>query len=301
MHGHDERRDAAGPGGRRPLPEIPALAITLPLRATSRSTAETEVWAAMRGEAEAALIEEPLYAGLVQATVLDQRSLPEALAYRLAHRLGDGDLSRLTMRDLCLAAFEADPRAGLHAVRDLVAIRERDPTCRRYIDPFLFYKGFAALEAYRVAHWLWHQGRATLALHVQSRISEVFGCDIHPAARIGSGVFIDHATGVVIGETTVVADDVSILQSVTLGGNGKESGDRHPKISRGVLLSVGAKVLGNIRVGEGAKVAAAAVVLHDVPAHTTVAGVPARVVSRLRSDEAPAQSMDQSFGFGDGI
>jgi len=277
------------------------LAIVPPLRATSRSTAERDVWEAMRAEAEAALIEEPLYAGLIQATVLDQRSLWKSLAYRLAHRLGDGDLSRLTMRDLCLAAFEADPHAGANAVRDLVAIRERDPTCRRYIDPFLFYKGFAALQGYRVAHWLWHQGRATLALHVQSRISEVFGCDIHPAARIGSGVFIDHATGVVIGETTVVADDVSILQSVTLGGNGKESGDRHPKIARGVLLSVGAKVLGNIRVGEGAKVAAAAVVLHEVPAHTTVAGVPARVVSRLRSDEEPAQTMDQSFGFGDGI
>ncbi|GAB6843092.1 serine O-acetyltransferase [Methylorubrum rhodinum] len=278
-----------------------ALAFAPPLRATSRSTAEDDVWATMRAEAEAALIEEPLYAGLVQATVLDQRRLAAALAHRLAHRLGDGDLSRLTVRDLCLSAFEADPQAGSHAVRDLVAIRERDPTCRRYIDPFLFYKGFAALEGYRVAHWLWHQGRATLALHLQSRISEVFGCDIHPAARIGSGVFIDHATGVVIGETTVVADDVSILQSVTLGGNGKESGDRHPKIARGVLLSVGAKVLGNIRVGEGAKVAAAAVVLHEVPAHTTVAGVPARVVSRLKPGEEPAQSMDQSFGFGDGI
>ena len=277
------------------------LAIVPPLRATSRSTAERDVWEAMRAEAEAALIEEPLYAGLIQATVLDQRSLWESLAYRLAHRLGDGDLSRLTMRDLCLAAFEADPHAGANAVRDLVAIRERDPTCRRYIDPFLFYKGFAALQGYRVAHWLWHQGRATLALHVQSRISEVFGCDIHPAARIGSGVFIDHATGVVIGETTVVADDVSILQSVTLGGNGKESGDRHPKVERGVLLSVGAKVLGNIRIGEGAKVAAAAVVLHDVPPHTTVAGVPARVVSRLAAGEEPARSMDQSFGFGDGI
>lgn len=279
----------------------PAIAFAPPLRMLSRSTAEADVWSAMRAEAEAALIEEPLYAGLIQATVLDQRKLIEALAYRLAHRLGDGDLSRLTVRDLCLSAFEADPQTGANAVRDLIAIRERDPTCRRYLDPFLFYKGFAALEGYRVAHWLWHQGRATLALHMQSRISEVFGCDIHPAARIGSGVFIDHATGVVIGETTVVADDVSILQSVTLGGNGKESGDRHPKIARGVLLSVGAKVLGNIKVGEGAKVAAAAVVLHEVPAHTTVAGVPARVVSRLRADEEPAQTMDQSFGFGDGI
>ncbi len=197
-----------------------------PLRATSHSHAEAEVWAELRAEAEAALIEEPLYAGIIQATILDQRGLAQAFAYRLAHRLGDGDLARLAMRDLCLAAFEADPQTGAHAVRDLIAIRERDPTCRRFLDPFLFYKGLAALEGYRVAHWLWHQGRMTLALHVQSRISEVFGCDIHPAARIGSGVFIDHATGVVIGETTVIADDVSILQSVTLGGNGKESGDR---------------------------------------------------------------------------
>ncbi|GEO99630.1 serine O-acetyltransferase [Methylobacterium haplocladii] len=269
-----------------------------PLRATSRSSTVDAVWHELRSEAEAALIEEPLYAGIIQATVLDQRSIAQAFAYRLAHRLGDGDLSRLAMRDLCLSAFEADPHASAHAVRDLVAIRERDPTCRRYLDPFLFYKGLAALEGYRVAHWLWQQGRATLALHVQSRISEIFGADIHPAAQIGSGVFIDHATGVVIGETTMVADDVSILQSVTLGGNGKESGDRHPKIERGVLLSVGAKVLGNIRVGEGAKVAAAAVVLHDVPAHTTVAGVPARVVSKLPRNEEPAQSMDQFFGDG---
>ncbi|PIU06579.1 serine O-acetyltransferase [Methylobacterium sp. CG09_land_8_20_14_0_10_71_15] len=278
-----------------------SAAIRPPARASGQVIGEAEVWAEIRAEAEAALIEEPLYAGIIQATILDQRNLAQAFAYRLAHRLGDGDLARLSMRDLCLSAFEADPHAIGHAVRDLVAIRERDPTCRRYLDPFLFYKGLAALEASRVAHWLWHQGRATLALHVQSRISEVFGCDIHPAARIGSGVFIDHATGVVIGETTVIADDVSILQSVTLGGNGKESGDRHPKIERGVLLSVGAKVLGNIRVGAGAKVAAAAVVLQDVPPHTTVAGVPARVVSRLPVDEEPALSMDQSFGYGDGI
>ncbi|MFE1599031.1 serine O-acetyltransferase [Methylobacterium sp. ID0610] len=278
--------------GASPSPTAP------PLRETSRSSAVAEVWRDLRAEAEAALIEEPLYAGILQATILDQPSLVHAFAYRVAHRLGDGDLARLAMRDLCLSAFEADPQAGAHAVRDLVAIRERDPTCRRYLDPFLFYKGLAALEAYRVAHWLWHQGRATLSLHVQSRMSEVFGADIHPAARIGSGVFIDHATGVVIGETAVIADDVSILQSVTLGGNGKDTGDRHPKISRGVLLSVGAKVLGNIRVGEGAKVAAAAVVLHDVPPHTTVAGVPARVISRTPRGEDPALSMDQFFGDG---
>ncbi|GGC53158.1 serine O-acetyltransferase [Chelatococcus reniformis] len=283
---------AGGPAG------LGELARAVPLRDLSRSNDETEVWRELRGEAEAALIEEPLYASLVQATILDQKSIAHAFAYRLAHRLGDGDLSRLAMRDLCLSAFEADPLAGAHAVRDLVAIRERDPTCRRYLDPFLFYKGLAALEGYRVAHWLWQQGRVTLSLHVQSRISEVFGADIHPAARIGAGVFIDHATGVVIGETSVVADDVSILQSVTLGGNGKDRGDRHPKIERGVLLSVGAKVLGNVRVGEGAKIAAAAVVLHDVPAHATVAGVPAKVVSRTQRGEDPALSMDQFFGDG---
>lgn len=293
--GAQASRDASRETSRSTLP---GNILRPPLRSVSHTNAEADVWRALRAEAEAALIEEPLYAGIIQATVLDQPSLVHAFAYRLAHRLGDGDLARLSTRDLCLSAFQADPHAGDHAVRDLVAIRERDPTCRRYLDPFLFYKGLAALEGYRVGHWLWHQGRATLALHIQSRISEVFGADIHPAARIGSGVFIDHATGVVIGETTVVADDVSILQSVTLGGNGKESGDRHPKIERGVLLSVGAKVLGNIRVGEGAKVAAAAVVLHDVPAHTTVAGVPARVVSRIPPAENPAQSMDQFFGDG---
>ena len=204
-----------------------------PLRNVSRTTAESDVWNAMRAEAEAALIEEPLYAGIIQATVLDQPSLIHAFAYRLAHRLGDGDLARLSTRDLCLSAFQADPYAGDHAVRDLVAIRERDPTCRRYLDPFLFYKGLAALEGYRVAHWLWHQGRVTLALHIQSRISEVFGADIHPAARIGSGVFIDHATGVVIGETTVIADDVSILQSVTLGATARRAATGTPRSNAG--------------------------------------------------------------------
>ena len=267
-----------------------------PLRATHRATAEAEVWRELRAESEAALIEEPLYAGLIQATVLDQRGLPGALAYRLAHRLGDGDLSRLTVRDLCLSAFEADPHLSVQAVRDLVAIRERDPTCRRYLDPFLFYKGFAALEGYRVAHWLWEQGRATLALHVQSRISEVFGCDIHPAARIGSGVFIDHATGVVIGATSVVEDEVSMLHGVTLGGTGKARGDRHPKVRRGVLIGAGAKILGNIEIGRCAMIAAGSVVLDPVPANTTVAGVPARIVGDARCAE-PALAMDQMLAY----
>lgn len=276
------------------------VADVIQLENAAKQQDAASLWAEMRAEAEAAIIEEPLYAGLIQATILDQRDIWRAFSHRLAHRLGDGDLPRLAVRDLCVSAFSANPPARLNVVRDLRAIRERDPACRRFLDPFLFYKGLAALEAHRVAHWLWHEGRATLALHLQSRISEVFGADIHPAAQIGGGVFLDHATALVIGETAVVADDVSILQSVTLGGSGKQSGDRHPKIERGVLLSVGAKVLGNIRVGEGARVAAAAVVLHDVPAHTTVAGVPARVIGATGG--TPAFSLDQMFGsHGDGI
>ncbi len=272
------------------------VADVIQLDADAKEADVASLWATLRSEAEAAIVEEPIYASLIQTTILEQRDIWRAFAYRLAHRLGDGDLSRLAVRDLCLSAFAANPPARLNVVRDLRAIRDRDPACRRFLDPFLFYKGLAALEGHRVAHWLWHEGRATLSLHLQSRISEVFGADIHPAARIGGGVFLDHATALVIGETAVVADDVSILQSVTLGGSGKHSGDRHPKIERGVLLSVGAKVLGNIRVGEGARVAAAAVVLHDVPPHTTVAGVPARVIGA--SGGTPAFNLDQMFGDG---
>lgn len=262
-----------------------------------KATDEPHIWSRLKQEAQRASEEEPLLAGVLQSTVLDQPDLASAFSYRLAHRLGGGDLSRLAVRDIILSALRGRPSLREAFSADLTAIYERDPTCRRFLDPFLYYKGLAALEAYRIAHWLWNDGRATLALNFQSRISEVFQADIHPAARIGTGVFIDHATAVVIGETAVVADDVSILQSVTLGGNGKERGDRHPKIGRGVLLSVGAKVLGNIKVGEGARVAAAAVVLHDVPAFSTVAGVPAKVIGKAHT-QSPAYSMDQMFGDG---
>lgn len=267
------------------------------LPARIEASEEGLIWSVLRQEAEAAVLEEPMLAGILQTTILEQDSIAAAFSFRLAQRLGGGDLSRMAVRDLGLAAFNSDPGLRIALVRDLSAIRERDPTCRRFLDPFLYYKGLTALEAHRVAHWLWHQGRMTLALNFQSRVSEVFQADIHPAAQIGAGVFIDHATGVVIGETATVADDVSILQNVTLGGNGKERGDRHPKIGRGVLLSVGAKVLGNITVGEGARVAAAAVVLTDVPPRTTVAGVPAKVIGHSK-DQEPARSMDQQFGDG---
>jgi serine O-acetyltransferase len=160
--------------------------------------------------------------------------------------------------------------------------------------PFLYFKGFHALQTHRIGHWLWNHGRESLALFFQNQMSVEFGVDIHPAARLGHGIMLDHATGVVIGETAVVGNNVSILQSVTLGGTGKDEGDRHPKIGDGVLISAGAKILGNIRVGDGAKVGAGSVVLENVPAHTTVAGVPARIVGRPSSDQ-PALEMDHDF------
>jgi serine O-acetyltransferase len=173
---------------------------------------------------------------------------------------------------------------------------ERDPAARGVAQPFLYYKGFHALEAYRVAHWLWSNGRNPLALHLQNRISEVLAVDIHPAARIGKGILIDHATSVIIGETAVVGDDVSMLHEVTLGGTGKESGDRHPKVGSGVLIGAGAKILGNIIIGEGSKIAAGSVVLKEVPPHATVAGIPARVVGKLMA-VIPSHVMDQTVDF----
>jgi len=255
------------------------------------------LWQELRREASEAAAAEPVLSGLIHATILNHDTLGQALGCHLAQKLGGPYVDRLAMRDLFEEAFAADPSIlrGFH--RDLRAVRERDPACRSYLQPFLFFKGTAALESYRLSHWLWNEGRHWLAFELQSQISEAFQVDIHPAAQLGHGVFIDHGTGIVIGETSVVGDDVSILQSVTLGGNGKERGDRHPKIERGVLISVGAKVLGNIRVGEGARIAAGSVVLHEVPAHSTVAGVPAKVV-RVPTCADPAKSMDHLFGDG---
>ena len=255
------------------------------------------LWQELRREALSAAAQEPVLAGLMHATILGHEGLTDALAYHLALKLGNGHVDRLTIRELCAEAYAADPEITRKLERDLRAVRDRDPACRSYLQPFLLFKGSAALQAYRVAHYYWGQGRELLALQLQSQISETFQVDIHPAARLGAGVFLDHGTGIVIGETSVVDDDVSILQSVTLGGNGKERGDRHPKIGRGVLISVGAKVLGNIKVGEGARIGAASVVLHDVPAHSTVAGVPAKVV-RGPCPIEPSKTMDHSFGEG---
>jgi serine O-acetyltransferase len=250
------------------------------------------VWSALRAQAEELTATEPSLASFVHAIVLKHARFEEALAYHLAKKLGGEDLSCMLLREVFDEAFSADAAMGDAARADLSAAYERDPACRSYLQAFLFYKGFHSLQGYRVAHWLWGRGRKSLAQYLQSRISELFAVDIHPASRIGRGIFIDHATGIVIGETAVVDDDVSMLHGVTLGGTGKEKGDRHPKIRRGVLLSAGAKVLGNIEVGEYSRVGAGSVVLKSVPPGCTVAGVPARVIGSAGS-ERPSQTMDQ--------
>lgn len=252
------------------------------------------VWAQLRVEAMQAAAEEPLLASYLHASILHHERMEDALSYHLAQKLGHGDLPALQLREVIRQAYASAPEMALQAARDMRVVRDRDPACRTYLQPFLYFKGYGGLQAYRIAHWLWGERRAILAYHLQSRVSELFAVDIHPAAKIGSGVFIDHAHGIVIGETAVVEDDVSMLHSVTLGGTGKAGGDRHPKIKRGVMIGAGAKVLGNIEVGEEARIAAGSVVLEPVPARCTVAGVPARPVGGACKDGvSPAESMDQ--------
>jgi serine O-acetyltransferase len=260
------------------------------------SSSEDGFWEHIQVEARRDTEREPLLASFLYASVLRHPDLESALSVILANKLQTSDLPAIVMRDLIEESLAGDEsiRASIRA--DLLAARTRDPAARGYAQPFLYYKGFHALQAYRVAHWFWEQGRVALAAHVQNRISEAFGVDVHPAARIGSGVLIDHGTSVVIGETAIVEDNVSLLHEVTLGGTGKETGDRHPKVRRGVLIGAGAKILGNIEIGTGAKVGAGSVVLRDVPPHTTVAGIPARVVGRCTVAE-PALEMDATFPF----
>lgn len=252
------------------------------------------VWAALRNEAEHSAKNEPTLASLLNAVILSHKNLGDALSYQLARKLGDQELRAMSLREIADEAYRDDPRLVTVAEADLKAVFERDPACKGYLQPFLFFKGFLALQTQRVAHWLWREGRETLAFYLQSRSSEIFQVDIHPATRIGSGVFVDHGTGIVIGETAVIGDDVSMLQGVTLGGTGAEQGDRHPKIGKGVLLGAGAKVLGNIVIGDYAKIASGSVVLKPVPAGCTAAGVPARLVNCPTCEE-PARSMDHTL------
>jgi serine O-acetyltransferase len=256
-----------------------------------RQSPEASLWETMCAEAKAKAQAEPMLSSYFHATVLSHSSFGSALSFRLASKLDTPMVPTMLIREVIQEAFRDDPRILTAAEIDILATYNRDPACDDLTTPFLFFKGFHALQAHRIAHWLWHRSRKSLAQFIQNQISAGLGVDIHPAARIGSGIMLDHATGIVIGETAVVDDDVSILHSVTLGGSGKQSGDRHPKIRRGVLLSAGCKVIGNIVVGECAKVGAGSVVLHDVPPHVTVAGVPAQIVGKTTGG-TPALDMD---------
>ncbi|MBK6287531.1 MAG: serine O-acetyltransferase [Gammaproteobacteria bacterium] len=252
------------------------------------------LWAIVCEEALLRSQSEPVLASFYHASVLNHASLEEALACVLATKLEAGMVPAMVLRDVLGDALCSDPEIGEAVCADLHAYRTRDPACDSFVTPFLNYKGFHALQTYRVAHWLWQGGRMWLAHLLQSRCSVRFAVDIHPGAVLGHGIMIDHGTGIVIGETAHVGDNVSMLHGVSLGGSGCVRGDRHPKIGPGVLLSAGAKILGPVRVGEGAKVGAGSLVLGDVPAHVTVAGVPARVIGRPLKTQ-PALDMDQNF------
>ncbi len=254
------------------------------------STADT-VWDALRAAAKESYDREPALRGLLERVILDQTSLESALSVRLSRKLAYHSTPEGYLKETFQQAFAADPAIGDQLRRDITATCERDPAARTPLAPFLFYKGFQALSCHRVAHWLWLNGRTDMAFYLQSLVSEVFSVDIHPAAKIGGGILLDHATSFVAGETSLIEDNVSILHEVTLGGTGKDAGDRHPKVRSGVLIGAGAKILGNIEIGEGAKIGAGSVVLSPVPPHTTVAGVPAVIVGHSHDPE-PARGMD---------
>jgi len=249
------------------------------------------VWERICTEARQAVADEPILGGMMHNNLLHHPSMERALAFRFSLKLASAELGEQILREIADEAYAADPWLGEAARADLVAVHERDPACHRFLQPILYFKGYQAVQAWRVAHWLWMKGRADMASFIQMRVSEAFGVDIHPGARIGKGIMIDHAHSIVIGETAVVGDNVSMLHSVTLGGTGKQDGDRHPKIGDGVLIGAGAKVLGNIRIGHCSRIAAGSVVLMDIPPCKTVAGVPARIVGEAGCDQ-PALSMD---------
>lgn len=251
-----------------------------------------DIWIKLNEEARTLVQREPLLARYVYACILNHNSLGSALSFLLANKLSDDVMPAIAVRELFDAAYRESPEIIVNAIYDMQAVFDRDAATNSFLPIILFLKGYQSIQVHRLAHFLWKRDRKDLALFMQSRNSEVFGVDIHPACIMGKGIMFDHATGIVIGETTIIEDDVSIMQSVTLGGTGNEQGDRHPKIRSGVLISTGAKVLGNIEIGAGAKVGAGSVVLNDVAPRTTVVGVPARKVGKPCSD--PALTMDQN-------
>lgn len=253
------------------------------------------IWSQVRAEAEDIARREPELSSFIFASVLNHDRLEDCIAHRVAQRIDHSDVTADLIRQTFTTVLDADEDLGQIFRADLAAVYDRDPACTRLIEPLLYFKGFHALQTHRFAHSLFRAGRKDFALYLQSQSSRVFAIDIHPAAKIGRGMMFDHGTGIVIGETAEVGDNTSILHSVTLGGSGKENGDRHPKIGRGVMIGAGAKILGNIHVGDCARIASGSVVLKEVPPRTTVAGVPAKVVGEAGCAQ-PSRSMNQLLG-----
>ena len=265
------------------------------MNATAPELRIDPLWDTLQQQARQQADGEPVLASFLYATILNHNTLEAAVSFHLANKLDSPALPAMLIREVFDEAFAKDPGIADALRADLMAVNERDSACSSLVTPLLYFKGFHALQAYRIAHWLWQQGRESMALYLQNRISSVFAVDIHPAAKIGKGIMFDHATGIVIGETAVVEDDVSIMQSVTLGGTGKEAGDRHPKVRKGVLIGAGAKILGNIEIGHCAQIGAGSVVLKAVDPCTTVAGVPAKVIGSTSCDK-PALEMNHWIG-----
>ena len=253
------------------------------------------IWETLRSEALKVAEKERILAKILNEFVLERENLEDALSWRLSSRLAKGSVPENDLRDLFRKTL-SDSSESMNSIEsDLIAVRERDPACNNHLSPFLYFKGFQALCAYRIGHALWIQGREEIALYLQSLVSVVYSVDIHPAAKFGHGILLDHATSFVAGETTVVDNDVSILHEVTTGGTGKDRGDRHPKVRSGVLIGAGAKILGNVEIGEGARVGASSVVLSDVPPRVSVAGVPSRIVGEYATESLPSHKMDHSM------
>ena len=252
------------------------------------------VWSRVRVEARGVIRDEPLLGGLFHSSLLHHETFEQALAFRMSIKLASKEMSEQLLREIADQAHADDPEIGRAARADIIAVYDRDPACQTFYQPMLYFKGFQAVQCYRVGNWLWKKDRRDFAYFIQMRVSEIFGVDIHPAARMGRGLLIDHAHSIVIGETAEVGDNVSMLHSVTLGGTGKETGDRHPKVRDGVLLGAGAKILGNIEIGHCSRVAAGSVVLQEVPPCKTVAGIPARIVGESGCAE-PSDTADQYF------
>src|SRR5712671_3260526 len=262
------------------------------VRATGALDKVDPVWARIRREAEEVARREPELANFIYSTILHHDTLEAAVVHRVSERLHSSEVSAELIRQAYADALEDEPSIGTAFRADIVATVDRDPAANRLLEPVLYFKGFQAIQTHRLAHWLWGKGRKDFAYYLQCRSSAVFQCDINPNARIGRGIFVDHATGLVVGETAVIEDDVSMLHGVTLGGTGKEAGDRHPKIRHGVLIGAGAKILGNIEIGHCARIAAGSVVVKAVPHNVTVAGVPAKIVGEAGCAE-PSRTMDQ--------